>query len=264
MRILILTLVWVAVTAGAPAATAAAAAAPAAGAPAAAPAAAPPATAPPGSAPSTSSTSSISSASPAAAPAGPGARSAAGDPWGWLTRVRRSLVAAGPTAARFTQSYIPAGFTSGETETGSLSLRLPDCLRWDYQDPYPKGFLLCGELVQAWNPEDHTGRRYHVERKNEPGLDLLLLGVDDLQQRYSAATRKSPGGQVEIALAPRSQQGQLTDATLAIDPATLRIVEVSYHDREGNLTRFQIAGYHALSAGGQFKPPAGIHWEDQP
>jgi len=178
--------------------------------------------------------------------------------------VRRSLVEAGPTTAIFTQTYIPAGFTSGEKESGSLSLHLPDCLRWDYQEPYPKGFLLCGEMVQAWNPEDHTGRRYRIDRKNEPGLDLLLLGVDDLKARYSAVTRSSPNGQIGIALSPKGKAGELSDATLAVDPATLRVVEVSYHDREGNLTRFQLADYRPLSRPGQFSAPPGIRWEEQP
>jgi outer membrane lipoprotein-sorting protein len=188
----------------------------------------------------------------------------AADPWAWLTRVRRSLVEAGPTTATFSQTYIPAGFTSGEKESGSLSLHLPDCLRWDYQEPYPKGFLLCGEMVQAWNPEDHTGRRYRIDRKNEPGLDLLLLGVDDLRARYNAVTRSSPNGQIEIALSPKGKAGELSDAALAIDPATLRVVEVSYHDREGNLTRFQLADYRPLARPGQFSAPAGIRWEEQP
>ena len=200
-----------------------------------------------------------------AAPAGPAPSPAsAADPWAWLTRVRRSLVEAGPTTATFTQTYIPAGFTSGEKESGSLALHLPDCLRWDYREPYPKGFLLCGEMVQAWNPEDHTGRRYRIDRKNEPGLDLLLLGVDDLKARYGAVTRSSPNGQVEIALSPKGKAGELSDATLAIDPTTLRVVEVSYHDREGNLTRFQLAHYGPLSRPGQFSPPPGIRWEEQP
>jgi outer membrane lipoprotein-sorting protein len=207
-------------------------------------------------------------ATPAAAPpaaatsAPPGA--SASDPWSWLTRVRRSLVEAGPTAASFSQTYVPAGFSSGEKETGSLSLHLPDCLRWDYQDPYAKGFLLCGEMVHAWNPEDHTGRRYHVSRKNEPGLDLLLLGVDDLKARYNAVTRSLPNGQVEIALSPKGKAGELADATLAIDPGSLRVVQVSYHDHEGNLTRFQLGDYHPLSQPGQFSPPPGIRWEEQP
>jgi hypothetical protein len=190
--------------------------------------------------------------------------SSASDPWSWLARVRRSLVDAGPTGAAFTQTYVPAGFTSGEQESGSLSLHLPDCLRWDYREPYPKGFLLCGDLVHAWNPEDHTGRRYRIDRRAEPGLDLLLLGVDDLRARYEAATRSLANGQVEIALSPKARGGQLSDATLAIDPATLRVVGVSYHDREGNLTRFQISGYRALEHGGEFAPPGGIQWEEQP
>jgi outer membrane lipoprotein-sorting protein len=200
-------------------------------------------------------------ASAATVPAGP---ASASDPWSWLTRVRRSLVEAGPTAASFTQTYIPAGFTSGEKEAGSLSLHLPDCLRWDYQDPYAKGFLLCGEMVHAWNPDDHTGKRYRINRKNEPGLDLLLLGVDDLKARYNAVTRSLPNGQVEIALSPKGRSGELADATLAIDPATLRVVQVSYHDREGNLTRFQLGDYHPLSQPGAFSPPTGIQWEEQP
>jgi outer membrane lipoprotein-sorting protein len=188
----------------------------------------------------------------------------AADPWSWLARVRRSVVEAGPTIAAFTQTYVPAGFTSGEKETGSLALHLPDCLRWDYQEPYPKGFLLCGDMIHAWNPEDHTGRRYRVDRKNEPGLDLLLLGVDDLKTRYVAATRSLANGQVEIALSPKGKQGELSDASLAIDPGTLRVVEVSYHDREGNLTRFQIGDYRPLSRPGHFSPPPDIRWQEQP
>ena len=199
----------------------------------------------------------------AATGAAPPSSSAAADPWTWLARVRRSLVEAGPTGATFTQTYIPAGFTSGEQEQGTLSLHLPDCLRWDYRDPYPKGFLLCGDLVHAWNPEDHTGRTYRVDRKAEPGLDLLLLGVDDLKARYDATTRSTPNGQVEIALSPKARSGQLSDAALSIDPATLRVVGVAYHDRESNLTRFQITAYHRLEQGGEFAPPAGIRWEEQ-
>lgn len=204
-------------------------------------------------------------AAPAAAapPAGPSSSSAS-DPWSWLARVRRSLVEAGPTSATFVQTYVPAGFTSGEKENGSLALHLPDCLRWDYQDPYPKGFLLCGDMVHAWNAEDRTGRRYRIDRKNEPGLDLLLIGVDDLKGRYNAVARSVANGQVELALTPKGKAGELTGASLAIDPASLRVVEVSYHDREGNLTRFQIGNYRQLSQPGHFSPPADIKWEEQP
>jgi outer membrane lipoprotein-sorting protein len=185
------------------------------------------------------------------------------EPWSLLQRVRQSLVAAGPTGASFTQVYVPAGFSSGESETGRLALALPDCLRWDYQQPYPKGFLLCGGVAHSWNPEDKTGRLYRVDRKKEPGLDLLLLGVDDLKGRYRATGRTVDGGRVEIALSPKEKLAEPADAVLTVDPASLRLVQVAYHDRDGNLTRFEIRDYRSLPRQGQFTPPTGIRWETQ-
>lgn len=184
------------------------------------------------------------------------------DPWAMLAGVRQSLVEAGPTEASFTQTYIPAGFSSGEKETGRLSLSLPDCLRWDYQDPYPKSFLLCGGLAHAWNPEDKSGRRYRVDRRNEPGLDLLLLGLDDLKTRYQATMKSVESGWIEVKLSPKEKMAELADAALTVDPAKRRLVAVSYHDREGNLTRFEIKDYRDLSRRGHFSPPSGIRWEE--
>jgi outer membrane lipoprotein carrier protein LolA len=181
--------------------------------------------------------------------------------------VRQSLVDSGPTGATFTQTYVPAGFSSGDSESGRLALALPDCLRWDYQDPYPKGFLLCGSVAHSWNPQDKTGRRYRIDRKNEPGLDLLLLGVEDLKNRYRASAHGVDGGRIAVDLAPLAaakgrQSEELTDASFIVDPASRRLVEVSYHDREGNLTRFVIKDYKGLPRQGQFSPPTGIRWED--
>lgn len=184
------------------------------------------------------------------------------DPWSLLDGVRDSLVESGPTGATFTQTYIPAGFSSGEKEAGRLALALPDCLRWDYAEPYPKSFLLCGGVAHSWNPQDKSGRRYRVDRKNEPGLDLLLLGVDDLKGRYQATSRAVDGGRIEIALSPKGKVAELSDATFTIDPQAQRIVQIAYHDREGNLTRFEIGGYQGLPRQGQFSPPSGISWED--
>lgn len=186
----------------------------------------------------------------------------AADPWSVLSGVRESLVAAGPTGAEFSQVYVPAGFTSGEKEAGKLALYLPDCLRWDYVDPYPKSFLLCGGVVHTWNPEDKTGRRYSVDRQNEPGLDLLLLGVDDLKNRYRATTKDAGGGRIEIALVPKEKLAELADASFVVDPGQQRLVQVAYHDREGNLTRFEIKAYRGLPRRGQFSPPPGIRWEE--
>lgn len=186
--------------------------------------------------------------------------------WQTLAAVRESLTAAGPTRASFTQTFIPAGFSTGDRETGTLSLHLPDCLRWDYAEPYPKAFLLCGSSAHLWNPEDGTGRRYDVDREKEPGLDLVLLGIEELKNRYRVSSETIDGGSGEtlaIHLTPLLDSGPITDATLQVDRETNRLSGLSYTDDEGNLTRFEIEGYRPLEENGAFSPPRDIEWTEE-
>ncbi len=186
-------------------------------------------------------------------------------PWAALDAARKSLTAAGPEQATFVQTYVPAGFHSGEEETGTLALALPDCLRWDYRDPYPKSFLVCGERAYAWNPEDRRGQASTVDRKNQPGLDLLLLPVDELSGRYDASAKPAGHARVAVHLVPRAGMAgrtEVTEATLVVDTDAHRLVEVSYQDQEGNRTTFRISGYRRLEDPKLFEPPAGIAWDE--
>jgi outer membrane lipoprotein-sorting protein len=188
--------------------------------------------------------------------------------WRILAAVRDSLVEAGPTRASFTQTFIPAGFSSGDQERGTLSIDLPECLRWDYAEPYPKAFLLCGSSAHLWNPEDGTGRRYSVERDKEPGLDLVLLGIEELEGRYRVQSETADGNVdsgdlMSIHLTPLDSGGQITGATLRVDRRTNRLAGLSYTDDEGNLTRFEIEGYRPLDEKGVFSAPKDIEWTEE-
>lgn len=204
----------------------------------------------------------VSLVSPLHAPAA-GSKSDEGGAWTTLSALRQGMIQAGPLGARFVQTYVPAGFTSGEKETGTLALALPDCLRWDYTEPYPKSFLVCGETAHYWNPEDHSGQRYSVDRKKEPGLDLVLLGVGELEERYQAREKPTDGGRVEVTLTAPGEEGrEIRKATLLVDPGAERLLALSYEDAEGNLTRFEISDYHPLADRGAFTPPDGIAWKE--
>lgn len=206
----------------------------------------------------------------ALSPAPASAAEDGGDAWRLLERVRQSLTDAGPQEARFEQTFIPAGFSSGEAESGRLALALPSCLRFDYQEPYPKSFLLCGSQVHAWNQEDRRGQRSVIDRSSEPGLDLLLLPTDELGSRYQARTRRiggAGGARMAIDLTPKpgapTGATDVTEATLVVDPESLRLVEVTYRDGEGNRTRFVLGGYRDINpTEALFEPPSGIRWED--
>lgn len=199
---------------------------------------------------------------PAAASAAAGAAGTA-DPWEALAQARRRLADAGPATARFEQTYVPAGFSSGERETGRLALALPDCLRWDYDEPYPKSFLLCDGVLHYWNAADGTGHRQRIDGRNEPGLDLLLLSVDALKERYQAtAETGATGDHLLLHLEPRQELPAIQQATLTLEPATGRVLALEYADQEGNRTRFTLSGYGPLTAPDLFTPPAEIPWEE--
>ena len=193
-----------------------------------------------------------------------GAAAQDADPWATLKSVRQSLVDAGPTGANFVQTFTAAGFSSGDQESGRLALSLPDCMRWDYTNPFPKSFLLCGGTVHAWNEGDQTGHRYRVDRKKEPGLDLLLLGVDELKSRYQATAKagrrtarsRSPSSpRRRTSPSSRTRRSRSTPRAAGWSPSPITT-------GRGTSTRFEITGYQDLARQGSFSPPGGLRWVD--
>ncbi len=185
------------------------------------------------------------------------------DPWQALSELRLHLAASGALAAGFEQSYVPAGFATGDEESGRVALALPDCLRWDYSEPYPKSYLLCGSRLHTWVAGEPQGERLHVEARDEAGLDLLLLPVELLKARYTAVARQESGGRIAVELQPTAPGSLLAEATLAFDPSTQRPTALSYRDRDGNASHFSFSAFELLDDDTAFTPPATVVWKEQ-
>ncbi len=181
-------------------------------------------------------------------------------PWELLEKLRDNLQRSGPVTGKFQQTYIPAGFEDGDQESGYLSIWLPDCLRWNYEQPQAKSFLLCKDEVYFWNENESGGRHYRIEPEQEPGLDLLLVEVARLKERYVAENAKLGDGTYEITLALPPDAERPFSAKIRLEPVSMRVVGMEYTDEEGNLTRFEISDYQQLRHTALFKPPQGIEW----
>lgn len=190
---------------------------------------------------------------------GPAAH-AEGDPWELLARVRDRL-ADRPQLADFVQTYVPAGFTSGESESGTVAFDLPERLRWDYADPYPRSFLVSGSTVFAWSAGDAAGRRLDLASEEARHLDLLRLDTGTLSQRYVAELEAvAGGGGSEVLLTPVDPAAEIAEARLAVD-ADLRLKTLSYRDDEGNLTRFELSALRPLPDAGVLVAPQ-LEWQE--
>ena len=182
------------------------------------------------------------------------------DPWQVLSDVRSSLVAQTPQAGTFVQTFTPAGFSSGDTERGTVALSLPECIRWDYTDPFPKSFLLCNDDAYSWSPGDASGRRFSVEGRDQEGLDLLRLNINELRERYLAEVATDAEGMYEIHLSPQLEGGLIREAKLTVDAGRTAITTVSYTDQDGNQTLFAFDRFEPLPSARVFSPPEALQW----
>jgi hypothetical protein len=190
----------------------------------------------------------------------PGPVAAQEDPWAALAALRLGLEEGGAQSWDFQQTFLPAGFSTGELETGRLVLGLPRCVRWDYHDPYPKSFLLCGSELHAWNPGEPVGQIYALDEA-QPGLDLLLLSVSVLRSRYDATVERQNGAR-RILLTPRGTASDLLqEAELVLAPGGQRLQRLAYRDAEGNRTTFDFTNARAFRGRGVFTPPRDVRWE---
>jgi hypothetical protein len=192
----------------------------------------------------------------------PSAGESAPDPWTSLDRLRRELASGAPLQADFVQTFTPAGFATGEIESGRLALSMPDCLRFDYLEPYRKSFLVCGSRAWSWVEGEPRGQRVSIDASREMGLDLLLLPASRLAERYRARAAARPGGELELALEPLDPEAPLVAADLAMASGPARPNGLDYRDREGNVTSFRFSNWRPLDDADAFSPPPGIEWTE--
>jgi len=185
---------------------------------------------------------------------------AADDGWAALRELRARLEAQ-PQVTDFLQEYLPAGFSSGDSETGRLTLALPSCLRWDYDEPFEKSYLLCKETIWTWNPGESSGRTFTVDPAEERGLDLLRLSVERLAERYTAELVDGPGAATALRLEPLGPATEIAAATLTLTAGGASLAELSYRDVEGNTTRFEFSGQRSLASDAvDLDPPDDLTW----
>ena len=202
----------------------------------------------------------------AAAGAAPVRAATQNDAWAALAAARAGFEHAAWTAD-FVQTWVPAGFASGERESGTVSLALPGSLRWDYAAPFPKSLLVRLDTAYSWNPGESSGRRVFLEPDERQHLALLALDLAALRQRFSATLEPSSGAGLEILLVPLAPadaagQSEIREARLALDARSHRLLRVAYADAEGNRTEFELSGHRPAAGDGLFTPPAGLEWLD--
>jgi outer membrane lipoprotein carrier protein len=165
----------------------------------------------------------------------------------------------------FTEIY--RGDGAERVESGTLWLKKPRKMRWEYRSPKEKLFISDGEVVWFYLPEERQLRKTSLRKLDDLRSPLaFLLGKTKLENELrglSKAVDQSPLGAGNILLrgVPQAMAGQASEVLLEITTSD-QIVRIVLMEGDGATTEFRFAGWKenlALSDSlFQFTPPPGV------
>jgi outer membrane lipoprotein carrier protein len=165
---------------------------------------------------------------------------------------------------RYTERY--QGMGMDRTETGTLTLLKPGRMRWAYDSPPGKDFILDGTNAISYTPGDAEATRFPEKRLDDLRSPLrFLLGHTELEKELHGltVTLVNLSGQTGYTLwgTPAGMEQRVRSLALTVDTQgvihTLRIEET-----DGAITTFTFAEMHEnvpVNDGDfRFIPPAGV------
>jgi outer membrane lipoprotein carrier protein len=178
----------------------------------------------------------------------------------WARRVEARHRRATDLTARFTQSYRSGLIGREMVEEGTLALKPPGRMRWEYQKPEKKTFVSDGKTYYFYVPSDkQVIVRESAAERSLPAL--LLSGRGEILAHFEVALEPPSGELTRLRLVPRKPDPEIEHATLWVDAAAvIRSVEIV--DAQGNRSRFDFASIKENQglpdATFRFEPPRGV------
>jgi outer membrane lipoprotein carrier protein len=171
--------------------------------------------------------------------------------------------------AEFTETYRGAGIE--RTESGSLWLKKPGRMRWEYRSPKEKLFLSDGKDAWFYLPGDRQVRRTSVRKLDDLRSPLgFLLGKTQLEKELdglSAApdlTPLTPGNTV-LRGVPKAMAERVSEVVLEITP-DYRIARIQFEEADESVTEYRFSEQRENSEIGdqlfRFVPPREVETVD--
>jgi outer membrane lipoprotein carrier protein len=165
----------------------------------------------------------------------------------------------------FTESYRGAGIE--RTESGSLWLKKPGKMRWEYRSPREKLFLSDGRDAWFYLPEDRQVRRTSVKKLDDLRSPLgFLLGKTRLEKELDGLSLApdlpplTPGNTV-LRGVPKAMAERVPEVILEITPDH-RIARIQFEEADESVTEYRFSQQQENGAIAdqrfRFTPPPGV------
>lgn len=140
----------------------------------------------------------------------------------------------------FVERY--SGLGMDRTESGTLLLKKPGRMRWNYTEPAGKVFVLDGKYAWSYTPGDAEVQRLPAKQVDDLRSPLrFLLGHTQLQKELDGIEVTSGGGGYRIAGVPKGMGQRVRQLALEVT-AEGRITKIVLEETDGVRTEFAFDG----------------------
>jgi outer membrane lipoprotein carrier protein len=172
--------------------------------------------------------------------------------------------------AEFTETYRGAGMD--RSESGTLWLKKPGKMRWEYRSPKDKLFLSDGKDAWFYVPGDKQARKTPMRKLDDLRSPLgFLLGKTRLEKElpglgFAPDIAPLDKGNLVLRGVPRRLGDRISQVLLEVTPEN-RIRRVQIEEVDGSTTEYQFTqfkeGIGIADSLFRFAPPPGVETIEQ-
>lgn len=148
-------------------------------------------------------------------------------------------------SADFVQQYESGVLKRRLTERGTVQVKKPGKMRWDYTAPEKKLFVSDGARIYLWVPADNQVTTSPVPRQDEATTAVLfLVGKGNLTRDFTVTFMPdAPAGTYGLRLDPKLPERDYDWLQLVVDQRSLQIRTLTAADRQGGQSTFTFSNF---------------------
>jgi len=167
--------------------------------------------------------------------------------------------------AQFVERYQGAGMR--RDESGTLYLKRPGRMAWEYREPRPKTFLISGKTAWFYVAGDRQAQRYDARTLDDLRTPLAyLLGHTKLEKLFDGLSfapdvKPAAAGDIMLRGVPKNMRERVSQVLLEITPES-EIARLVIDELDGSTTEFSLnkqrVNVKVDDTKFRFVPPPGV------
>lgn len=150
-------------------------------------------------------------------------------------------------SASFAHTYEGGVLRRAVTERGTVQIKKPGMMRWEYTAPEKKTFVSDGVQIYSYIPADRQVIVSPMPKSDQATTAALFLtGKGNLTTDFEVSAAPlpagAPAGTLALRLKPKQAERDYDTLTLVVDEQSLQIRMLMAADRQGGTSIFTFSG----------------------